>query len=178
MTKQELMENYTVEQLADMIIKKENIINQIDYILEKLFGITHDNTDNPSDFEKVLEEKISSYKNRIRELEKELKYKDGTRMFETLFENTDGEAKDLLAQHIYENLKCVRKNARMADDVKILDLFPIAPIKVADMLISAKGQCGKNEPGMVVFECNLYGISQLRQIANHLLIYCDANEKE
>lgn len=79
MTKQELMETYTAEQLAKMVASKQNIIddmksnidflnssieqkeriiNQIYYILEKLFGVRHDTVDKPYDFEKILSERI------------------------------------------------------------------------------------------------------------------------
>ena len=50
-----------------------------------------------------------------KQLKHDLKYKDGTKMFETLMENTEGEAKENLARHLYGNLKCVLWNEKMPD---------------------------------------------------------------
>lgn len=52
--------------------------------------------------------------------------------------------------------------------------LPYEPIKVAQMLITATGI--KDRFGDV-WECG-YSISQLRQIAEHLLVYCDNNNDE
>lgn len=159
MTKQELMENFTMEQLADMVVdlQKENLVeilklknredtenvqkvfdamrltitelcNTVEDLKKECAKMLWEYCDcvNKEEHEK-LKEKISSYEVKIDKLEKELKQKDGTKMFETLMENTDGEAADLLAQHMYENLKCIRTNTRMADDVSIIDFLPAEP---------------------------------------------------
>lgn len=132
MTKQEFMETYTRERLAEMVVSKQNIIddmksnidylnrnlerkkriiNQIDYILEKLFGVRHDTVDKPDEFEKILSERIKG---------------------------------------------------------NVTDFLPIEPIKVADMLIN-EFRKGDNYTYL--------GISELRQIAEHLLVYCNHNGK-
>lgn len=167
MTKQELMENYTMEQLAEMVVKycekgkienaemqvncpvcgtqfdfndgkerlfmtvltdtihsledeseklksqlhrKETTINQIDKILNRLFGVTHDIVETPDELEKILMEKADGYKT-------------------------------------------------------ISDFLPTEPIKVADILI--------NEYHTTDYMG--FDISELRQIAEHLLVYCNAN---
>lgn len=125
MNKQELIENCTIEELADKVVQKETIINQIDSILERIFGVTRGMYITPNDFEEMLKEKIESGKT-------------------------------------------------------ISDFLPAEPIKVADALINAKGE----------YECNaierafsgtdkrtyyMYDTSELRQIAEHLLVYCNAN---
>lgn len=51
------------------------------------------------------------------------------------------------------------------------------------MLISAEGEYECNSIEKSIFKSdkapyNLFGISELRQIAQHLLIYCDGNEVE
>lgn len=162
MTKQELMENFTMEQLADMVVdlrkehakmlwehcdcvskeefeklkeefdRKGRTINQIDDILENLFGVRH-NVGKPNEFEEILKEKI------------------------------------------YGN-------------IKLEDFLPEEPIKVADVLINAnykrdKGELEKkidkafgNDSDTVIE--NVYSVSELRQIAEHLLIYCNAHESE
>ncbi len=104
MSKQELMENYTMDELADKIIwleiklkekentagmlkklnsdriseyqneiinlkeelnRKQTVINQIDEILYKVFGMTHDVVKTPDEFEKILIKKERE-KERIR----------------------------------------------------------------------------------------------------------------
>lgn len=60
------------------------------------------------------------------------------------------------------------------------DLLPTEPIKVADMLISAEGEyerhpiakaiCGTDKGTYRIFD-----VADLRQIAEHLLVYCNAN---
>lgn len=102
------------EKLKDELKQKETIINQIDDILKKLFGVTHDIADTPDELEKILREKLENNKT-------------------------------------------------------IADLLPEEPIKVADMLISAEINSGI---------CSLFDESELRQIAEHLIIYCNANMEE
>lgn len=144
MTKTELMETYTAEQLAEMVVSKQNIIddmksnidyldgnlerakntiNQIDDILEKLFGVRHDTVDKPDEFEKILTEKEKG---------------------------------------------------------NVIDFLPTEPIKVADMLINTEGEyehnpiakalCGEDKGAYRIFD-----ISELRQIAEHLIVYCNHN---
>lgn len=169
MTKQELMETYTAEQLAEMVVDLQNIpiagkincensgssdliklkcdkcgeeflafldekyilckkteldrakntINQIDDILEKLFGVRHDTANTPDEFEKVLTDKARA---------------------------------------------------------NISDFLPTEPIKVADMLINA--MC---KPCASVLSFGkpyiLYDMSELRQIAEHLLVYYNHNKE-
>lgn len=106
---------------------------------------------------------IAEYQKKIEELKKDLKYKDGTKMFETLMENTSGEAQECLARHMYENLRCVFRHKKTADEVSISDFLPTEPIKVADMLISE----------FHTTDYMGFDISELRQIAEHLLVYCN-----
>ncbi len=63
---------------------------------------------------------------------------------------------------------------------EFFDLLPTEPIKVADMLINAEGEyehnpivkkiCGTDKGTYRIFE-----VSELRQIAEHLLVYCNHN---
>lgn len=105
------------------IERAKNTINQIDYILEKLFGVRHDTVDTPDEFEKILSDKAKG---------------------------------------------------------NIANFLPTEPIKVADMLINAEGEyeqnplakafCGTDKGTYRIFD-----ISELRQIAEHLLVYCNHN---
>lgn len=124
MTKNELIENYTLEELADKCLDLENqlhrsevTINQLDDIMYKLFGVRHNVTKKPDEFEKILKEKL-----------------DGTKTIE--------------------------------------NVLPRQPIEVAEMLINADEE-------EELFGGKMYRIlevNDLRQIAEHLLIYCDYNE--
>lgn len=103
--------------------RAKNTINQIDYILGKLFGVRHDTFEKQDEFEKILSERAKG---------------------------------------------------------NVTDFLPTEPIKVADMLINAEGEyernplekafCGTDKGTYRIFE-----ISELRQTAEHLLVYCNHN---
>lgn len=62
----------------------------------------------------------------------------------------------------------------------IADFLPAEPIKVADMLINAEGEYEHNPivkkiSGNDKGTYRIFGISELRQIAEHLLVYCNHN---
>lgn len=69
------------------------------------------------------------------------------------------------------------------DNKDIADFLPTEPIKVADMLINAEGEyehnpivkkiCGTDKGAYRIFD-----VSELRQIAEHLLIYCNHNGED
>ena len=109
--------------MKSLIDRSQTTINQIDDILEKLFGVRHDTVDKPDEFEKILSERAKG-------------------------------------------------NA--------VDFLPTEPIKVADMLINAEGEyehnpiakkiCGTDKGTYRIFD-----VSELRQIAEHLLVYCNHN---
>lgn len=108
--------------------RAKNTINQIDDILEKLFGVRHDTFEKPDEFEKVLKQKAESY-------------------------NT------------------------------IADYLCDEPISVAQTLISAKRSYElsaeeKQRSGIEKGYYHIFDVSELRQIAEHLLIYCKHNKKE
>lgn len=70
----------------------------------------------------------------------------------------------------------------------LIDFFPSEPIKVADMLISATYTRQKGDMEKALHKAfgnnsdtvteNVYSKSELRQIAEHLLVYCNHNEGE
>lgn len=105
--------------------RAKNTINQIDYILEKLFDVRHDAVDKPDEFEKILSERLKG---------------------------------------------------------NVTDFLPTEPIKAADMLINAEGEyehnpvvkkiCGTDKGTYRIFD-----VGELRQIAEHLLVYCNHNEE-
>ena len=112
-------------------------------------------------------------------LKQELAMKDGTKMFDTLMENSSGEARELLSRHLYENLCCVELN--QANGL----ILPSEPIDVASMLIKATRTVRTNliqkafNPNMSdEYERDKYSKSDLRQVAEHLLAYCNNSENE
>lgn len=113
-------------------------------------------------------------------LKQELEMKDGTKMFDTLMENSSGEAKELLSRHLYESLCCVEMNRE-----KMMLELPTAPIDVAAMLIRETVR-SKTSPMQKVFnpnapdeyETDKYSPKDLREIAEHLLAYCNNTNKE
>lgn len=226
MTKQELMETYTAEQLAEMVIEiksvsepkiikcevsedrkilkgkcdkcGEEFIAFLDekYILCKkteFFGTQDANKQLNKDVEKLQSEvekyrksfenakkecdcQIAEYQKKIEELEHDLK--------------TAGEKiQDLAGENM--KLQCERNDYKSKSEFfevermrvkqnEITDFLPTEPIKVADMLINAEGEyehnpiakalCGEDKGTYRIFD-----IGELRQIAEHLLVYCNHN---
>lgn len=72
--------------------------------------------------------------------------------------------------------KCLEKNIKTAS---ISDFLPAEPIEVAGMLINEKIELIKSTDGIETeIKKSIFDISELRQIAEHLLVYCNANESE
>ena len=101
--------------------RAKNTINQIDEILEKLFGARHDTFEKPDEFEKILKQKAESYN-------------------------------------------------------EIADYLCDEPISVAQTLISTKrgyelSEEEKQRSGLEKGYYHIFDISELRQIAEHLIVY-------
>lgn len=62
----------------------------------------------------------------------------------------------------------------------INDFLPTEPIKVAEMLITAKGECEPLHIGNDVFKdaYRIFDVLELKQIAEHLLVYCNHNGED
>lgn len=117
-----------IKELEKQIDRRQTTINQIDDILEKLFGARHDTFEKPDEFEKILKQKTESYN-------------------------------------------------------EIADYLCDEPISVAQTLISAKrgyelSEEEKQRSGLEKGYYHIFDISELRQIAEHLLIYCNHNKEE
>ena len=113
------------------------------------------------------------------------------------FSQHDKEFTDKIEELKKENDELKTENAELHCEMQAMsmfpDEFPTEPIKIADMLISATytRQKGSMEKALhkafgnnsdTVIE-NVYSESELRQIAEHLLVYCkhnveDGNEAE
>lgn len=110
-----------VSELEEECVKKQNEINRIDDIMEKLLGVRHDIVDKPDEFEKILADRAKG---------------------------------------------------------NVYDFLPEEPIKVADMLINAEGEYEHNPVVKKICRTDkgtyrIFDISDLRQIAEHLLVYCN-----
>lgn len=111
-------------------------------------------------------------------LKQELAMKDESKMFDTLMENSSGEAKELLSRHLYVSLCCVEMNR---EEMKLE--LPSAPIDVAAMLIRETVRL-KTSPIKKMFNPNMpeeyetdkYSPKDLKEIAEHLLAYCNNKE--
>lgn len=198
MTKQELMENYTAEQIADKVIELETIID------DKLggwskHGILYNDFFSMQDENAKLQSKVEKYRKAFEDAKKEHDCKIAEYQNRVDKDKTELErARNTINQidYILEKLFGVRHDTVDTPDEfeKILmdmvkgnatDLLPTEPIKVADMLINAtytreKGDIEKtfykafgDNSDMV--EENVFDISELRQIAEHLLVYCNHN---
>lgn len=103
---------------------------------------------------------------------------------EELKKNTTGEALELFDHHMWENLKCVPWNAEIANPK---DAMPEEPIKIAVWLIEMvrkstlnravrKDKVTGSHDAIRDTLINMRSKEKLRQIAEHLLIYCNFNE--
>lgn len=120
-----------IEELKKQLDRSQTTINQIDEIMEELFGVTHD-VEKPGEFKEILREKVNE---------------------------------------------------------RISNFLPAKPIKIADMLIDnatevyenyvedfAKAYSGQLVIGNPCEDVRQQTLSYLRQIAEHLLVYCGHSE--
>lgn len=223
MNKQELLENYTMEQLADMVIEKYNrekseerpygahydledgkAIRFIGFErkeAEPLFALICDRiTEKPVSLypsDKLLQEvdEIKSLKEQLQRKEKEInelkikiteyqemseahkaesyfaivennKLKDQLQHKETIINQID----DILNELFGVTHDIVEKPYELKEilitKIDNITYFPEEPLKVADFIINA---------WETSWNYKHFNISELRQIAEHLLVYCNAN---
>lgn len=139
--------------------------------IEEQYGIVFDSMD--------FSQHDKGFADRIEELEKQLDRSQTTinqidEILEKLFDvrHDTVDKPDEFEKILYERIKG-----------NVTDFLPTEPIKVADILINAKGEyehnpivkkiCGKDKGTYRIFE-----ISELRQIVEHLLVYCNHNKEE
>lgn len=71
---------------------------------------------------------------------------------------------------------------KIKSDKEFTNFLPTEPIKVADMLINAEGEYEHNPLAKALYKedkgtYRIFDVSELRQIAEHLLVYCNHNEE-
>lgn len=147
---------------------------------------------------------IAEYRKKIEELYYPLKTLEGNlkvsnMIIEETIKNENGEDSNTVKfssiKQFAEYIKCfytvnldyiqkvLRGNEESQNNFEnITDFLPTEPIKVADMLINAGGEyehnpivkkiCGTDKGTYRIFE-----ISELRQIAEHLFVYCNHHEE-
>lgn len=213
MTKQELMETYTEEQLAEMVIEayeredypkimainingfpKMFTIKEIEEIVTAYEEIKLCQEQNkqcktilPSEYLKVL-----SLNQTVSQLQSEVE------KYRKAFEGAKNELKDLeiKIEEEYKPLEIevdrIRKNERELSEenaelhckLQAVNTFqkgyPTEPIKVADMLINYEGEYEHNPIAKALYKedkgtYHIFDIGELRQIAEHLLVYCNHN---
>ncbi len=201
MTKTELMENYTAEQLADKYLRLQERFNRytevikgiVDEFPEELkqgteFHLEIDRLQSEAEkyrkaFEGAKKERdfqIAEYRNRTEKDREGLERAKNTitRIDEILRELFGVTFEICETKEDFDGFKkCLKKNIKEA---YVSDFIPIEPIKVADMLINAEGEyehnpitkafCGTDKGAYRIFE-----VSELKQIAEHLLVYCNHN---
>lgn len=106
-----------VNSLKNDLDRTKTTVDQIDDILEKIFGVRHDVVAKPDEFEKILSDRTKG---------------------------------------------------------NITDFLPTEPIKVADMLINSSKKRTNCMTGKE-YDKYIFEKWQLRQIAEHLLVYCNHN---
>ena len=145
---------------------------------------------------------ISEYQKKIEELYHSLKTLEGNlkvsnMIIEETIKNENGEDSNTVkfssVKQFAEYIKCfytvnldyiqkvLQGNEESQNNFEnITDFLPTEPIKVAEMLITAKEECEPLHIRNNVFKdtYRIFGVSELRQIAEHLLIYCNHNKEE
>lgn len=143
MTKQELMKNYTAEQLADRYL---NLQERFDKDTEMLNNVV-----------KSLPEELREKTEFLFEIEK---LKSEVEKYRKAFEDEKKEHDCQVAEY--------QEKIKEMTDRAILE-FPTESIDVANFLINGLGASWRYDS---------FGVSELRQIAEHLLVYCKHNKEE
>lgn len=183
MTKTELMETYTAEQLADMVAKLESELNITrklenevlfeERIAKNIRSVTGMNIDDVrktmQDTKKYMNDKYA------KELQSEVE------KYRKAFEDAKKERDCQIAEYQKKIEELKVENAELHCEMQAMKVFPdeipTEPIKVAEMLITEKGECEPLRIGNDVFKdtYRIFNVPDLRQIAEHLIIYCNHN---
>lgn len=197
MNKQELMENFTMEQLADKIIALDITINDMKNT-EKIIKqynrkqceceksekrrpfADKELAEKWKELAEELNEKGYKYIEENEELKAELERRERIiNQIDDILENLFGVRHDIGKPNEFEEIL----KEKIYGNITIEDFLPAEPIKVADMLISAEGEY-EHTPIMKTLcktdkgTYKLFEISELRQIAEHLLVYCNENQED
>lgn len=169
MTKKEYMENFTMEELVDRIVildtffKESNLFNSLmsktEYPLEKSIK------DNYESQIQQKEAKIS----RLEKEREELRNQRNEQM--------------TIVNELKQKIKILEEQSKQDSSKTIADFIPSEPVCIAGMLINLQFECENNPLSKMVtkeetYMRRMFDVSELRQIAEHLLVYCNANGEE
>lgn len=197
MTKQKLMETYTAEQLAEMVVKANNLVDMLKYSDSFLKSVLFDNPAVAAYESKLsimqhekdrLQSEVEKYRKAFEDAKKErdcqiAEYQNRTEKDKTELEiakNTINQIDDILEKLFGVRHDTVDKPDEfekiLSEKVKgsVTDFIPEEPIKVADILINASEKRTNCMTGKE-YDKYIFEKWQLRQIAEHLLIYCNHN---
>lgn len=166
MTKRELMENYTQEQLADRIV----ILNEF-FTRSNIFNSLQDSVQSP--LEKSIED---NYKSKIQQKEAKISRLEKER--EELRNQRNEQM--TIVNELKQKIKTLEEQSVHDSSKTLADFLPAEPINVADILINSFfNPRSVDENGTeLVFYKRKFNISELRQIAEHLLVHCNANQED
>lgn len=208
MTKTELMETYTAEQLADMVVElnekdeqSKKIYEALQKDYEKIYKSYKEKNENSK--EKELQSEVEKYRKAFEDAKKErdCRIAEYQKKIEEMEEYVDSlkcsvdRKKDAINQIdsiICELFGIAHNGYIYSDDFKellreksavgktIADFLPTEPIKVASMMINAEGEYEHNSIAKALCKedkgtYRIFDIGELRQIAEHLLVYCNHN---
>lgn len=226
MTKTELIETFTAEQLAEMVVKMENVSKaritkcEVSEDKELLKGkcdkcgeefilsldnkhilctkaefyatqeankqLNKDISELQSEVEKYRKAfedtkkecdcQVAEYQKKFEDLEYDLKTAG-----EKIQDLADENMKLQVEKNYYKSkLEFLEVDRMRVKKNEITVFLPTKPIKVADILINADGECEHNLLMKSIFgkdkgTYRIFGVPELRQIAEHLLVYCNHN---
>lgn len=179
MTKQELIENYTVGQLTDKVIELESIIdNKLGGWSDR--GISFKElleTQDAKDKVCVLESELAETKQKLADSERRTFMPDYAKENAWLKSEIDKFKKKLYESETKKESETAELRAKVKEleEKTIADFLPTEPIVVAEMLISAK--IGRDAVLPFVGGLSVFCTDDLRQIAEHLLAHCNYNEE-
>lgn len=189
MTKQELMETYTAEQLSEMVINYSDACFQ-----NRVFNSLNEKIQSP--LEKSIEDsyktQIKQKEEKIYKLEKECEeLQSEVGKCRKAFEDAKKECNCRIEGYqkkidkLYKSFLTLEENfVRMPENKNavqyISDFLQTEPIKVADILINTEGEYEHNPLAKALYKedkgtYRIFDVSELRQIAEHLLVYCNHN---
>lgn len=164
MNKTELMENYTSEQLADKYLRLQEEFNRYVEVIKGIVSELPEELENGTEFHleiSRLQSEVEKYRKAFEDEKKKRDYQ--------------------VAEYRKKIKELKVENAELHCEMQAMKVFPDEipeePIKAAEMLITAKGECEPLHIGNDAFKdtYRIFGISELRQIAEHLLVYCNHN---
>lgn len=174
--------------------KHQNVTHNL---IEEKYGIVFDSVDF-SQHDKEFKDKIEELKKRLGNSQTAIIHLEKLSAgLKADFNTATEKIKDIADENM--RLQCERNGYKSKAEAleaekteikihEITDFLPSEPIKVADMLISATYTRQKSSMEKTLHKAfgnnsdtvteNVYSESDLRQIAEHLLVYCNYNESE